>query len=218
MTNDLEAAALAEVQGQYDKYFEALRKHPRQLVGTEVQAVGREGTERLRDAADAKDWQDAVKHELAAEIASRVEERRAELKPVLDTVHSTIELFQSNPDLIPKSRQFDKELADRFAALAGEYKQVVNDRFIGYTVPMQPIINQLRSQLSAERAAKAAPPAPPAPTPQQQRAAEQPRTPQGTWAGPQAGIPSKAGRSGASVDDPAAGLMDAFLRQNGIKI
>ena len=68
MTNDLEAAALAEVQGQYDKYFEALRKHPRQLVGAEVQAVGREGMERLRDAADARDWQEAVKHELAAEI------------------------------------------------------------------------------------------------------------------------------------------------------
>ena len=206
------------MQQEYTKYFDHLRKHPRQLVGMEVPSVGREGTERLRDAADAKDWQDAVKHELAAEVETRVESRREELKPVFETVHSTIELFQNNIDLIPKAKQFDRELADRFAKMAGEYKQVVNGRFIGYTVPMQPIINQLRSQLAAERAAKATPPAPPAPTPQQQRAAEQPRTPQGTWTGPQAGITSKAGHSGAGSDDPAAGLMDAFLRQNGIRI
>ena len=206
------------MQQEYDKYFKHLRMHPRQLVGMEVPAVGREGMERLRDAADAKDWQDAVKHSLAEEVSSRVEERREELKPIFETVHSTIDLFRNNADLLPKSKQFDKELADRFAKIGGEYKNVVNGRFIGYTVPMQPIINQLRSQLAAERAAKAAPPAPPAPTPQQQRAAEQPRTPQGTWTGPQAGITSKAGRSGAGSDDPAAGLMDAFLRQNGIRI
>src|SRR5699024_8940204 len=103
------------------------------------------------------------------------------------------------------------ELAKEFTELAKAYESRADGKLIGYTVPVQPIVNQLRSKLAAQRAA--APAAPAAPSAQQQRVAEQPRTEVGTWA-PQAGIASRAGSSG-NVDSSADGLLDAFARQNG---
>jgi hypothetical protein len=66
--------------------------------------------------------------------------------------------------------------------------------------------------------APAAPAATSTPTAQQQRAAEQPRTTLGTFAGPQAGIHSQAGQSATGEDDVAAGVLGAFLRQNGVTL
>lgn len=214
----LETEALASVQAEYPKYFDALRQHPRTLVGKEVpRADGQEGMERLRDAADAENWQGAIKHQLAAEIRERVSAKQDELKDVFATVHSSIDLFRNNADLVPRTKQFDKELADRFASMASAYELKSNGKLVGYSVPVQPIINQLRTQLAAERAAKPAPAAA-APSAQQQRAAEQPRNQVGQFDAPQAGIPSRAGSSGAGGGNPADGLMDAFFRQNGVRV
>lgn len=201
---------------EYKEYFERLNAHPRTLVGQEVQSLSGSGKERLRDAADAREWQEAVKHLLVAEVESRAGARAEEYREVFSTVHSSIDLFRNNVDLIPGTKQFNRELANEFAALAKDYELRSNDKLIGYSVPVQPMINQLRTQLASRKAAATAP-APAAASPQQQRAAEQPRTPQGRWDGPQAGLSSKAGQSG-QTDDVAAGLMDAFYRQNGITI
>lgn len=212
--------ALATVQQEYPKYFEALRKHPRTLVGQEVPSLKGDGSmERLRDSADAADWQEGVKQQLVAAIDEKVTQQLESLAPALTAVHESIQLFQNNPDLIPRATGFDKELADAFASAAKAYEVRQDGKLIGYSVPVQPVINALRTQLQATRAAKATPPAAPAtPTPQQQRAAEQPRTPTGQWDGPQAGLTSKAGTSGTGADDLAGGVLNAFLRQNGVTI
>lgn len=110
----------------------------------------------------------------------------------LDTVHASIKLFQDNLDLIPTSKSFDKDLAERFVKLAEPYELRVEGKLQGYAIPVQPLVDQLRTQLAAERAA-AAPPAAAA-APAAGAPAATPTDP------PQAGIPSKAGSS-AEVEE-----------------
>lgn len=209
--DELRQTALEEVQTEYSKYFEAINQHPRALVGQEVPSMVGEGMEVLRDSADAKDWQDAAKQQLASEVQDRASRRADEVKPMMQTLHASVELFRQNHDLIPQTRQFDRELADRFAALSKPYELRVDGKLSGFSIPVQPLIDSVRAQLTTERAAKAAPPAPPAPagqpTPQQQRAAEQTRNGAGQFHNtdaPQAGIPSKAGMSGEAAEDYSA--------------
>lgn len=211
----LETEAFTALKTEYPKYFEAISKHPRSLVGTEVPSTTHDGMEKLRDSADAADWQAAAKQLLAEEAASRVETRRDEMREVFSTVHSSIALFQNNADLIPGTKQFDRELADEFAKAVGDYALRTDGKLIGYSVPVQPIVNAIRSSLVRTRAT-ATPAA--APSPQQQRAAEQPRTPAGQWDGPQAGLRSQAGSSAPEGGDEAQGVLSAFLRQNGMQI
>ena len=166
------------------------------LVGTQVPALnGQEGEmETLRDASDAREWQDAVKMLLTDEVNERSTKQLEENKGILDTVHAAIELFTSNKDLVPGTRQFDRQLADRFASMVKPYELRVEGKLHGYTIPVQPIIDQLRAQLTTERAA--APPAPAKPAAaaagRQTRAAADP---------PQAGIESKAGSSSGESED-----------------
>ncbi len=218
-TNFFHEQSLADVRTEFPKYFEALEMHPRQMIGMEVPRVdGQEGWETLRDASDAANWQGAAKHLLVQEVQGRVSAKQDEMRETFATIHSSIDLFRNNSDLIPGTQQFDRELADQFASMAKEYELRSNGKLVGYAVPVQPIINQLRTQLTAQRSAAAAPAAPAAPTAQQQRAAEQPRTPVGTFAGPQAAITSKAGQSADPGDDAAQGVLNAFLRQNGVTL
>lgn len=205
--------SLAEVKTEYKEYFDRLQVHPRALVGQEVMSVTGNGKERLRDSADAKEWQEAVKQLLVDEVARRTEQKQDETKGVFSTIHASIDLFRNNADMVPGGRQFDQELVERFFGMAKDYELRSNGKLIGFSVPVQPIINQLRSQLASERAAKSSesPAAPAAKAPH--HSSEQARTSEGQWA-PQAGISSKAGTS-AHVDDSAEGLFDAFMRQNG---
>lgn len=190
---------------EHGAYFDALEKHPRLLVGTEVPAIGKEGTEVLRDTADAKEWQDAVKSILVEDVRARATKAMDENSDFMATVHASVELFSNNVDLIPGTKEFDKDLADRFTELAEPYELRVDGKLQGYSVPVQPLVNQLRAKLAAERASlkPAAPAAAAAPTPQQQRAAEQARNSQGQFDAPQAGIPSKAG-NGSQTEDFSA--------------
>lgn len=170
-------------------------------------AIGKEGSEILRDAQDAKDWQEAVKSELVAEINSRVSKQMDESRELLTTVHSSIELFQNNADLVPGTKGFDADLANRFVALATPYELRVEGKLRGYSIPVQPIIDQLRSQIAAERAKAPAAVAPVAGATQSAGAAGAAAStpaapaaaPQASDA-PQAGIESKAGNSSSSED------------------
>jgi hypothetical protein len=180
------------VKTEHAQYFQALEQHPRLLVGQEVPAIGREGMEVLRDTDDAREWQDAVKSLLAAEVRDRASRAMDDNSDFLSTVHASIELFQNNPDLVPNAPGFDKDLADRFATLAEPYELRVEGKLQGYSIPVQPIIAQLRAQLVAERATPAAGEA--ASTPAAPAAAAPPADP------PQAGIQSKAG-SGDQAED-----------------
>jgi len=192
-----QAAALEEVQTEHAQYFEALNKHPRLMVGMQVPVLDGEGMETLRDVNDAREWQDAVKTLLVEEIKDRATASMEENKDFLETIHASIELFQKNPDLVPGTAEFDVTLANRFADLATPYELRVEGKLQGYSIPVQPIIEQIRAQLVAERAAPAptttsagagtsSPPAP---------AVVKPKADP-----PQAGIQSKAGSGEAKED------------------
>jgi len=166
------------------------------LVGSQVPALnGQEGEmETLRDAADAREWQDAVKQLLTEEVRERATTAMEENKGILDTVHASIELFTKNPDLVPGTRQFDRQLADRLAGMLKPYELRVEGKLHGYTIPVQPLVESLRASLTAERAKAPASPASPAAARTAKRGAA-PADP------PQAGIGSKAGAASSGEED-----------------
>ena len=144
----------------------------------------------LRDSADAKEWQEAVKALLVAEIRAQADTKMEESADFLQTVHASIDLFKNNPDLIPGTKNFNVDLANTFAAMMTPYEVRVDGKLQGYSIPVQPIIDGLRKSVltpppktaAASAAAPAAAPTPPVVEP------------------PQAGIPSKAS-SGAERED-----------------
>ena len=181
--------ALEEVKTEYGRYFGALEKHPRMLVGEEVPSLQGEGVEVLRDSADAREWQEAVQQLLIAEVKDRAQRGLEDERSTLDVLHGSIELFSNNHDLIPGTKGFNRELAERFTALTKDYEVRVDGKLTGYKVPVQGMIDSIRAQLSREAAA--APPAPAAPAAKKVAKTEP----------PQAGIPSKAGNSGDGPED-----------------
>lgn len=217
----LRGDVIQEMQTELPQHFAAINEHPRQMIGKQVQsATDLSKMETLRDEADVVSWQGAMKKLLAQEVASRVATRQEGMQEQFQTVHASIDLFRNNADLVPGTKQFDSELAGRFVSFAKDYEvRSGAGKLLGWNVPVQPLINQLRTQMATERAAK--PAAPAQPSAQQQRAAAQQRTQAGTFAapepapGPQAGIISKAGTGAGTEDDVAAGVLSAFARQNG---
>lgn len=199
MTKTYQQEALKAVREEHGQYFEALEKHPRLLVGVEVPRIGGEGMEVLQDTNDAREWQDAVKQILVDEVRGRAQETMDSNGDFLTTVHSSIELFQRNTDLIPGTKQFDVELATRFTKLAEPYELRVDGKLNGYSIPVQPIIESLRAGLTAERAASAAAP-PAAGTVAAPAAPATGAPPQKQEEPPQAGITSKAGSSSEKED------------------
>ena len=204
LTNELTQSAVTDVRTEFAQYIEAVEQAPRYLIGKQVpRADGTEGTETLRDAQDARDWQDEIKKQLGREVTRRIEAARAENNGMMEVLNNSVQLFQSNPDIVPNSKQFDKELADEFTALIKPF-EVRNDsgKLVGWKVDVKPMLVTLRQQLNNRRVASAASTsAPPqgTPTAQQGRAAAQPRNEGGQWTNPdapQAGIPSSAGQSG----------------------
>lgn len=187
------------MQTEHAKYFDVLKQHPRLLVGQQVPAIGREGMETLRDTNDAREWQEAVKQILVEEVNDRAARAQEENRDYLANVHASIDLFKNNADLIPGTKDFDRELADEFTTLAKPYELRVDGKLQGYSIQVQPIIDQLRTQVAARRqaAAKSAPPE-----------AASTRRPAATGGAParpaadppQAGIPSKAGHGADSED------------------
>lgn len=194
------------MQTEYANYFDAIGKHPRLLVGQTVPAIGREGMETIRDANDAKDWQEAVKSILGEEVRSRAAAAMDANAGFLTTMHASVALFQENPDLIPGTKEFDTDLASRFTALAEPYELRVEGKLQGYSIPVQPIVAQLRAQLAAERAAKAASPgAAGSESPQAGATASTPAAPASPAAAAAAPTPTAAAAAPA-VDPPQAGI------------
>ena len=149
--------------------------------------------ETLRDAADAREWQDAVKQMLKNEILTRAEKQLDENRGFMDTVHASIEIFTANKDLIPGAKEFNANLAKEFVEFAKPYEVRVDGKLHGYTIQVQPIIDRLRKSLQAAPAAPAAAPAASG-TPAARQAAPAPAEQ------PQAGIPSQAPQGGEGGD------------------
>lgn len=189
MTSAYQRKAFEDTKQEYERYFTALEKHPRMLVGVEVPALSGEGTEILRDTADAREWQEAIRMMLVEEIKQRASKDLQEQKGFIDTLHAAIDIFKNNKDLVPGTKQFDKELADTFANMMAPYEIRVEGKLSGYSIPVQPIIDNLRKQIQTRR--PVAQSKPQAPT----RQAAPRRGSQ-----PQAAIQSKAPSSGEKED------------------
>ena len=180
--------AFNEVRQAFPKYFESLSRHPRELVGMEVPAVnGSDEMETLRDGEDAKQWQDAVRTLLGKEISARTRTLVESERGSMNILHSSVEMFQRNPDLVPFTKTFDRRMADRFAELVRDYEIRVDGRLLGYNIDVQPLIAQLRNTMKREAASR-----PATATPQPVKKAV--RT-------PQAGIQSTSGASAADSGD-----------------
>ena len=197
--------AVTSVEEDYPKYFDALRAHPRALVGQTVPSVVGEGMETLRDSQDAKDWQEAVRQVLSDEVRDRVQRSLEESNQDNTTLHASVELFQRNADLVPGTKEFDRELASQFTKLAKGF-EVRNEagKLQGYSVPVQPLIDLLRAQLLSTRAAPPPATAGPVAPAQATGGAQAQSTPPVAPAPaeePQAGIKSKAGASGSDAED-----------------
>ena len=166
--------------------------------------------ETLRDTNDAREWQEATKSLLVDEVRSRASKAMDENADFLTTLHSSIDLFKNNVDLIPGTRDFDVELANEFARTVEPYELRVDGKLQGYSIPVQPIVDQIRTRIAGQRknsegttstqssATEASQPGkgastPPTPAATSQAAPEQ----------PQAGISSKAG-SGPQGEDFSA--------------
>lgn len=168
-------------------------------------APGSDADVTLRDEADARSWQEALKSVLVDEVRGRATKLADDNAAFLTTIHSSIELFQNNSDLVPGTKEFDLDLATRFTQMAEPYELRVDGKLQGYNINVQPLIGSLRDTLAKEReAAKGAAPAAPA--------AGAPATTPGAPAAPaapkaedlpQAGIQSKAG-NGDNPEDFSA--------------
>jgi len=128
--------------------------------------MSKDGTERLESSQDAREWQEAVQLILQQEIEQQADTWMQDAGGFMETVHSAIDMFRRNPDLIPHTKEFDKELADAFASMAGAYEVRIDGKLHGYSVPVQPIIDNLRKQMAGGRqkppaAASSPPPDPP---------------------------------------------------------
>jgi len=185
-----------------------LEQQPRQLIGKTVPKTdGTEGDEVLKDSADAREWQETVRAELIKEVRDRTSRKADEARSSMETLHSSLKLFQDNADLVPDTKQFDLELATQFLAFARAYEKVEDGKFVGYTIPVQPLVDQVRATLTAARTAAAAATGAAAPTAQQQAAAAQARNQAGQFTNPdapQAGIQSRAGNSAEGKEDMTA--------------
>lgn len=192
LTVSFQEQAMEEFQDVYENYIETLDKHPLELVGQEVPALNEEGTPTVYNTTEqVKDYQEALKVVLGRLLRQRVDELREEVGPTADVVHSSITLFQNNPDLIPGTAGFNKDLADQVARLVKPYELKMDGKLTGYNIDIQGIVDQARGQLTAA-------PATPAPAAKKSAPAKKSATP------PQGGIASRAGKSGEGEEDYTA--------------
>ncbi|QJD52956.1 hypothetical protein SEA_PHEDRO_49 [Microbacterium phage Phedro] len=202
MENTFKAQAMQELQTEIDEVFiNGLKLRPMQMVGLELpslrQGAGKDEKVKILDSQMARDWQETVTGLLEDEIADKVQQKTEEVRSMTSVIQESILLGQNNPDLIPGTVGFDKELAERFTKIAKAYEVKTQKGVIGYAVNVQPLINELRSSLAAERGATSANKQNEERAAQQRaKAAAQPRTEEGKFDQPQAGIQSKSGQSG----------------------
>lgn len=191
-TESFRQQAVEQAQEDYPHYIEALNKHPLELIGQELPAIdGSDNKVTFRTSEEIKDWQEAVKVILQRELEASISQKQAESAEVLDVVHSSIELLRDNPDIVPGSASYNKDLAVRFIKLAEPYALKMGGKLTGFSIPVQGLLDQVRAQVKAEKAAPAGG------TPPAKKAAATP-------AKPQVGIPSVAGTSGEGGEDYSA--------------
>ena len=225
MENQFKSQAFKELEDELDPQFiDTLRLRPMQMVGMEVPSLtpgaSPDAKIKILDSQMARDWQEAVSGLIEDEVQAKVRTRQDELRPMTSVIQESILLGQNNPDLIPGTKGFDKELAARFVKFAKAYEVKTAKGVIGYGVNVQPLINELRAGLAKERGVTGERSSQEARLEQQrQQAAAQARNGQGQFEAPQAGITSKAGMSGAPPEDysqfwKSSGIMPGGMNLN----
>lgn len=214
------ASARAEVEERIDpKYRDLQMKHPMELVNMTLPSLRSDAkpgdTERILDSAMARDYQEAMQKIFDREVEDVVNQRQQEVEPQLALLQRTYVMFQKNPDIVPGSKTFDKELADRFAKVAGSYTYKQNGKALGYSIDVQPLIDNIRDTLQAERKSK-----PDRSETQRQAVLNQPRQPNGQFDSPQQGLLSKPGRVGTGEGNNYDAFWAAtpFGREPGTRI
>lgn len=210
MQESFRRAAEEQLNKEIDPIFKTvLETDPYLLVGQSLPSLRPdakpEDKDLMTDSAKAAEYKRALQSLVEAEIKDDVAKREKDVMPMMSVLQESALMFQNNPDLIPNTDKFDQQLAERVARVGKSYELVVNGKVTGYQVNMQPIINELREQLTKERAETGI-------VTQQQsaqaaRAAEQARDEAGKFRGPQAGITSKSNASGGANDEDN---MDGF--------
>ncbi|QYC53817.1 hypothetical protein SEA_EUGENEKRABS_47 [Microbacterium phage EugeneKrabs] len=209
-------AAIQELQAEIDPQFiEVLQEVPVRLVGMEVPSLAKNAQPgdkiKLLDSAQVAQYQKDLSQILESEIRTKTQEKADSVRPMATVIQESFLLFENNPDLIPNTKGFDRELAARFTEIAKTYEVKVNGKVIGYQdINVQPLINSLRADLAKQRGASGVTQAQARAEQQRQAAAQQERNDAGQFA-PQAGVQSKAGMSG----EPAEGY-DAFWAASGV--
>jgi len=210
-------AAMDSLREKADpRYFDLVDIHPRRLVGMKVPALSPNGEDILiRDTEDAKSWQEATKELINEEIDSQVKTRQQDVNPLMGVIQDSVMLFQNNPDLIPNTKQYDRDLAAKVMEVAESYAYKINGKLIGFQTNLQPIINSFRAQIAAQRGAQNQQQVQARQEQQRQQAQAQARTTTGQFAadpGPQAGIESKAGMTGGEDEED----FSSFFRAMGL--
>lgn len=217
LDNAIKNQALQEYRASIDPdIVEALRYSATELVGTEVPSI-RRGAQpgektRILDSSQARDYIEGAGKLIERGVEDLVNSKQQELKPLRSVIQESFLLFQNNPDIVEGSATFDPELAKRFVKLAASFEFQHQGKTIGYQGNVQPMLNELRTRLASERGASGERVNQQRAEQQRQVAAGQPRTPQGQFQTPQAGIPSTTGMSAAPGEDEDYG---AFWQATG---
>ncbi|QGH78689.1 hypothetical protein SEA_YELLOWPANDA_50 [Microbacterium phage YellowPanda] len=210
METSFRQSAIQDLQQEIDpEFLEVLQEVPVRLVGSEVPSLARNADPgakiRLNDSAQAAQYQRDLSALLEREITSRAKQKADDTRPMATVIQESFLLFENNPDLIPGTKGFDRELATRFAEITNDYAVRVNGKVIGYQdINVQPLINSLRADIAKQRGASGATAAQQRAEQQRQAAAQQERDEGGKFQAPQGGVLSKAGNQGEAADDYSA--------------
>ncbi|QDF15960.1 hypothetical protein SEA_UNPHAZED_50 [Microbacterium phage Unphazed] len=201
-------AAIAELQEEIEpEVLEILQDVPARLAGQEVPSLARDAKPgdriRLNDSRDAAQYQKDLSSIVEKMVKDRTAEKSNDARPMASVIQESFLLFENNPDLIPNTKGFDKELATRFVEIAAPYATKINGKTIGYAVNVQPLINSLRADIAKQRGANGVTAAQQRAEQQRQAAAAQERDAEGKFQ-PQAGVLSKSGNQGEAADDYSA--------------
>lgn len=178
---------MEEARENYGHYVDRLELHPMELVGQPLPPLdGSEQDVVFNSVQDVKDWQDAVKTVLRREMQASISNMASHDADIREVLDSSIDLFRTNPDLIPGSKTYNKELAVQFTRMAAPYALRMDGKVTGYSIPVQGMVDQIRGSLAARKPAAA----PAAKAPAKKVAAP-----------PQGGLQSRAGVSGAGEED-----------------
>ncbi|WVX89589.1 hypothetical protein SEA_HITCHHIKER_52 [Microbacterium phage HitchHiker] len=210
MENSFRQYAIQTLQEEINpEFIESLQAAPSELVGQEVLSISagaaKDDKITLRTRAEAAEYQQDLNTIVQKEINGIAAERRDAARPMATVIQESFLLFENNPDLVPGTKGFDRELATRFAEIADTYGVKVNGSLIGYKdINTQQLVNTLRKSLEKERGANGVTAAQQRAEQQRQAAAAQERNDAGQFQGPQGGVLSKAGIQGDAADDYSA--------------